>query len=287
MGWGVAGLSGWFLSGSDITAIAYALFLSHLPWVFTVALLPVMALRGRTPALAGLLLATFMGGLIYPLAGNWVQGGGWLAALGQNLVLGHGFVDAGGAGTVFLLAATFALAALVVWAPRSQRTSENHNSLPPSFQPLLTVVGSLLILAGLIGWLWANPLQVQVLSDMALMRGSVNVLLAATAGVIVPLIYTWFVTGDSDPTLSARGLAAGAIAGLAANAFVQPGAAFAIGFLAGATVPFVTYIVDKLLHLDDATGVISVGRRSGDSRPVLGRDPGRWWCGYGLAIGRH
>ena len=29
-----------------------------------------------------------------------------------------------------------------------------------------------------------------------------------------------------------------------------------VGVLAGATVPFVTYIVDNLLHLDDATGVL-------------------------------
>src|SRR5690606_3316260 len=44
----------------------------------------------------------------------------------------------------------------------------------------------------------------------------------------------------------------------AAGPFVQPGWAFIIGFFAGATVPFVTYVVDGLLRLDDATGAISV-----------------------------
>ncbi len=48
------------------------------------------------------------------------------------------------------------------------------------------------------------------------------------------------------------------VAGLAAGPFVQPGAAFLIGFFAGATVPFVTYLVDGLLRLDDATGAISI-----------------------------
>jgi Amt family ammonium transporter len=271
-GWGVAGLTGWFLSSGDLTAMTYALFLSHLPWVFTAALLPVLALRGRAPASATLVLALVLGGVVYPLAGNWVQGGGWLAALGRNLALGHGFVDAGGAGTVFLLAATFALAAVAVWpAPRPQdasgvatantpassaTSSAASASLSPTFQPLLTVIGSLFVLAGVMGWLWANPLQVETLSDLALLRGSVNVVLAAVGGSIVPLLYTWFVAGRSDPTLTGRGLAAGVVAGLALGAFVQPGPALLIGVLAGATVPFVTYIVDHWLRLDDATGVI-------------------------------
>ncbi len=255
MGWGVAGLTGWFLSNGDLTAMTYALFLSHLPWVFTAALLPVLALRGRAPASATLVLALVLGGVIYPLAGNWVQGGGWLGALGRNLSLGHGFVDAGGAGTVFLLAAAFALAAVAVWpSPRSDE--DFSTTLPPTFQPLLTVIGSLFLLAGVMGWLWSNPLQVETLTDLGLLRGSVNVVLAAVGGSIIPLLYTWFVAGRSDPTLTGRGLAAGVVAGLAIAPFVQPGPAMLTGMLAGATVPFVTYIVDHLLHLDDATGVI-------------------------------
>ncbi len=255
MGWGVAGLSGWFLSSGELTAMTYALFLSQLPWVFTAALLPVVALRGRAPASATLLLALVIGGLVYPLAGNWVQGGGWLAALGRNLSLGHGFVDAGGAGTVFLLSAAFALAAVAVW-PAPRHGEDEPAALPPTFQPLLTVIGGLFVLAGVIGWLWSNPLQVETLTDLGLLRGSVNVVLAAVGGSIVPLLYTWFVAGRSDPTLTGRGLAAGVIAGLAVAPFAQPGPALLTGVLAGATVPFMTYIVDHLLNLDDATGVI-------------------------------
>lgn len=250
-GWGVAGLSGWLLAGSEMTALVYALFLAHLPWLFVVTLLPVMALRGRAPTLATLALALLIGGVVYPLAGNWVQGGGWLSALGRNLNLGHGFIDVGGAGTVFLLAAAFGLVALVVWTPR-RAVAE----LPPAYQPLLTVAGSLFVLAGLIGWLWANPLQVEAVGDLGMVRGSVNLLLAAAAGVIAPLLYTWFVAGRSHPTLVARGLVAGAVAGLAAAPFTSPGAALVIGALAGLTTPLLTYVVDGLLRLDDATGLV-------------------------------
>ncbi len=251
VGWGAAGLSGWLLAGREMTALVYVLFLSHLPWLFVVTLLPVMALRGRAPVLATLAIALLMGGFVYPLAGNWVQGGGWLSALGRNLNLGHGFVDAGGAGAVFLLAAAFGLVALVVWTPRRA-----VDELPPAYQPLLTVAGALLMLAGLIGWLWANPLQVETVGDLGMVRGSVNLLLAASAGVIAPLLYSWFVTGASHPTLVARGLVAGAVAGLAAAPFISPGAALVIGALAGATTPLLTYVVDSLLRLDDATGLV-------------------------------
>ena len=253
VGWGVAGLSGWLLSGADVTASVYALFLSHLPWLFTATLLPVMALRGRSPAVTTSFIAILMGGLIYPLAGNWVQGGGWLAALGRNIGLGHGFLDIGGASTVFLLAAVFGLVAMVVWVPR-RRTGVEH--LPLDYQPLLTVAGSLLFLAGVIGWLWSNPLQVETISDLGMMRGSVNIVLSAVAGALVPLLYTWFVSGHSHPTLAARGLAAGAVAGLAAAPFLQPGTALLTGFIAGTTVPIFTYVLDNLVRIDDATGLL-------------------------------
>lgn len=255
IGWGVAGLSGWFLAGREVTSLVYALFLSQAPWLFTAALLPVMALRGRAPALATMIIALTIGGFVYPLAGNWVHGGGWLAALGHNLTLGHGFIDVGGGGVVHLLAASFGLVALIVWVPR--RKLLNASQLPADYQPLLTVVGSLFVLAGAVGWLWSNPLHVEAVGEVGMMRGSVNILLSTTAGAIVPLLYTWFVAGDSHPTLAARGLVAGAVAGLAAAPFMQPMPALLIGLLAGATTPFLTYAIDYLARLDDATGLIT------------------------------
>ncbi len=255
-GWGAAGLSGWFLSGADVTVLAYGLFLAHLPWVVASTMLVVMALRGRTPSLVTLLLALLMGGFVFPLAGNWVQGGGWLNSLGRNLNLGHGFVDFGGAGTVFLVAAAFSSSALVVWRDRSN-LDVRERQLPTAQLPLLAVVGALLVMGGAVGWLWSNPLQVETLSLVGLMRGSLNIILSAAAGVLVPLLYSWFVSGVSHPTMSARGLVAGLVAGLAAGPFLQPGTAFLCGLLAGGTVPFVAHFVDVRLRLFDATGVLS------------------------------
>jgi len=107
-GWGMAGLVGWGLAGPAATPAAYALALANLPWVITAALIPLIGLRGRIPAWASVLLGLLIGALIYPLAGNWIWGGGWLANLGANLGLGHGYVDVAGAGLVHLLGAAVA-----------------------------------------------------------------------------------------------------------------------------------------------------------------------------------
>jgi Amt family ammonium transporter len=258
IGWGAAGLSGWFLSGPSMSPLAYALFLAHLPWAVTTAAIPLIALRGRAPALATMALALVVGGLVYPLAGNWVQGGGWLGALGNNLSLGHGFIDFGGAGTVHLVAAGVALAALVVWAPRRLPQDAMAMKLPTVHLPMLAVLGCLLIPSGTLGWMWANPLQTSLVNPLGLFRGSVNVMLFAAAGSVVPLVYTWFVSGKSDAVMTARGVAAGIVAGLASGPFVQPSVAIMIGLLAGATVPFITFVVDATLRLDDVTGSVSV-----------------------------
>lgn len=257
-GWGMAGLSGWFLGGEAMTPAAFALFLAHLPWAATAALLPVLALRGRAPAVAALVLALGMGGVFYPLAGNWVQGGGWLAALGRNLGIGHGMVDFGGAGTVFLVATGATCAALLVWFPRQSPRSLLDPNLPTVHLPMLAVVGALLLPVGLLGWSWSNPIQAAAIGELGPLRGSVNSLLFVISGSLIPVLYTWFVTGESDPMMAARGVAAGAIAGLGGGPFITPTAALVVGLLAGGTVPFVTFAVNRLLRLNDTAGIVSM-----------------------------
>ena len=258
IGWIAAGLDGWFLTGPAATPAAMGLFLAHVPWSMTAALLPVLALRGRAPALATLILALTVGAVVYPLAGNWVQGGGWLAALGTNVGLGHGLVDFAGGGTVFLVSAFASLAALLVWQPRrnSQKTAAG-SELPSVHLPLLAVAGSLFVMGGVLAWVWASPVQQPGTTPFTAMRTAVNGLLYAAGGVTVPLLYTWFVTGESDPGMSARGLVAGVIAGLAAGPFPGHAGALLTGLIAGGSVPFVTFALQRVFRLDDGAGIFA------------------------------
>ena len=259
--WGMAGLNGWALIGPAATPAAYGLFFAQLPWVATVTMIPLLALRGRSPSFSTLLGGLLIGGLLYPLATNWVWGGGWLANLGANLNLGHGYVDFAGAGTVHMLGAAAALAGLLVLIPRRPRILASDADaqaveMPPVHLPVLAAVGAFFILAGSMSWAWANPLlDVPTLTPM---RGVINAALVAASGALVPLAYTWFATGKPDPLMAARGLAAGAIAGMAFGPFFPPWAAVVVGLLVGLFVPLLTYLVREVLRLDDDTALAPV-----------------------------
>ncbi|MCD6553129.1 MAG: hypothetical protein J7M16_03855, partial [Anaerolineae bacterium] len=197
-GWGALGLKGYFLAGPAATPASYALFFSQLPLVTTAVLVPVLALRRRTPFFVSVLGGLLMSALIYPLAGNWALGGGWLANLGRNLGLGHGYVDFAGGGLANLLAATMALSGLVAFglAHRERVSShegESYVPMPTAHLPLLAILGSLLLLVGWLGLAFGNPL----VGVGALEAGqfspavvAVNLALAAAGGAMLAVLYS-------------------------------------------------------------------------------------------------
>lgn len=255
-GWGMVGLRGWGLLHEAATPAAYLLFFAQLPWVTTATLIPLLSLRGRTPTLVAATTGLLVGALLYPLIGNWISGGGWLANLGSNLGLGHGLVDFGGAAGVHLLGASVALAGILIFCPRRPpHADETPVDLPPVHLPLLGALGATLIVVGGLGWGYANPLLDPAIMPPA--RGAINALLAAAGGALAPLAYTWFVAGRHDALMVARGVAAGAIAMLAAGPLAPPWAALLIGTVAGLAVPLATYAVDHIFRLDDPTAVVA------------------------------
>ena len=257
-GWGMAGLVGWGLTGPAISAGAYRLVLANLPWVATATLIPLACLRGRIPAWAAGLIGLLVGALIYPLAGNWIWGGGWLANLGSNLGWGHGLVDSGGSGLVHLLGASVTLAGILVFLPRKPRfvATDVPVPLPPVHLPLLAVLGCGLLLAGSMAWTIGNPLLTLAESDLP--RLALNTVLAASAAAFLPLLYTWFVAGQTDPLMAARGLAAGSVAIAAGAPFMPPWAALALGASIGLIVVLVVFVVDHFLRWDDPTAALTV-----------------------------
>jgi ammonium transporter, Amt family len=257
-GWGMAGLAGWLLSGPAATTAARELVLANLPPVVMAAAIPVIALRGRAPAWAAAIAGLLMGGLIYPVLGNWLWGGGWLANLGANVEIGHGFVDLAGAGTVHVAGAAAALAGLLVFLPRSPRAERGGEPvpLPPAYLPLLSLVGAGLLLAGVVPWVTLNPLIDPRLPDTS--RILLNTILAAAGGALVPLAYTWLVARQPDPLMASRGLGASVSAAMGCALFLPAWASLALGAVIGLLIPFTVFLVDRVLRWQDDTAALAV-----------------------------
>ncbi len=218
-------------------------------------LLPTLALARRVPRGALLGIAAMTGGVLYPLAGNWVWGGGWLALLGLNAGWGHGFVDVGGSATIHLLGAGVALAGILAIG-RGQPTGESPEvvELPPVHFPLLVLVGAMLAPAGWLGLVLANPL---VTPDLAPGLVAMDLALGALGGMAPALLYGWLATERLDAQLAARGLVAGLVAAGAAAGFMPPAAGLLAGLVAGVALPLLLYWVEHRLGWHDPNAILA------------------------------
>jgi len=262
-GWGLIGLSGFFLAGEAATPEAMALFVNYLPVAAAAVLLVVLSVSGRARgwqvALGGLVVAA----VLFPLAACWVWGGGWLAHLGNTINRGHGFVDHSGSGVVYLLGGMAALGALVGLGQRLPRSEQGEPAeMPPAHFPLLANLGALLFGLGWLGWSLSSPFHVAG-AELSLPRIAVNGLLAGAGAILASQTYCWLTVGHADALMSARGAVAGFVAISAGAPFVPPWAALLVGVVAGLLLPLGVYLVERGLRLPDGTATASLGITAG------------------------
>jgi len=205
-----------------------------------------------------------LAGLTYPLFAHWVWGGGWLAQLGVNYGLGHGFLDAGGSGAIQAVGGLTALAVAWIIGPRRGKyvmggmpsAIPGHNVVLVLFACLLTFVGWLgLNCAGAILFAGAR------LEDVA--RIGMNTALAAFAAGLMAALVTSSRFGKPDASLCANGWVGGLVASSAGCAFVPPLGALVLGAVAGALVTFGVEWFELRMRVDDPGGAISVHALSG------------------------
>ncbi len=283
--WGFVGLSGFFLSGAEITTTVFALFLAYAPLMTAAVLLVVLALADTRRWLM-VIAGVTAGSVVFPVAACWMWGSGWLAHLGDTLALGHGFVDFGGSALVLWLPGMMALGILLL---QPRQTVADPPAAPPAHFPLLANLGVLLMGIGWTGWALSGPFHTFG-ATWDWNRAAVNVLLGMAGAALTSQLYAWLVTGELESLLAARGLAAGWGAVLAMAPFVLPWAALTAGLLAGLLFAFLMYVVDVVLRLRDASATVALGLVGG-LWGLLGVGlfaDGRWgqgWNGVTLASG--
>jgi Amt family ammonium transporter len=251
LGWGMIGLDAFGINFVFINADITNLYLYHAALAATAVLMPVLALAARVRSRFLILGAALLGIFVYPLAANWVWGGGWLQQFGLTSALGHGTVDFAGSGVVFMFGGMATLGALLGYGVRSHTrvtTAANLPEYPSAHLPLLMILGAFLFIIGAGMIVFGDPFQVQ---DLPVTQIQLNLLNAAMAGLVVATLYGWFVSGEPLAMLAARGAVAGVVAVSASLPFIPAWAALTIGAVAGLLLPLTTYAVERWIRADD------------------------------------
>jgi ammonium transporter, Amt family len=254
---GIIGLHGFFLqSGNTYDVGVLAFFLFQVVFMETAGYIIIGAIAERI-SFAGFLFAEIaMGAIIYPIYGNWVWGGGWLAHLGQSLDLGHGAVDFAGSGVVHATGGWAALALAMLLGPRiGKYRSDGTPRAFPGHNLGYVVIGTLVLT---FGWMGFNPGSTFGATDLRIGIVAVNTLLAASAGAVMAMCWTNWKWGKPDISMTCNGMLAGLVAITAPCAFVAPWASVVIGIVAGALVCWSVEWFDRTLKIDDPCGAISV-----------------------------
>jgi ammonium transporter, Amt family len=253
---GLFGASKFALVTVPHDAANLGMFLFAAVFMDTAATIPTGALAERWRFSAFLVYAVFMSTFLYPIYGNWVWGGGWLAGLGATCGLGHGHVDFAGSSVVHMTGGVTALAGTLVLGPRTGkfRRDGTVSALPGHNLPM-TVIGTLILA---FGWFGFNAGSTLSAADPRIATIAVNTMLASSAGALSALLYVWHVFRKPDIGMVCNGLLGGLVAITAPCAFVSPAAAVLIGVVAGGLVPWSVNALERRWRVDDPVGAVAV-----------------------------
>jgi len=254
---GLFGMKGFFLNFSVYDVGVLAMFLFQMVFMDTTATIPTGSMAERWKFSSFFIYGVFVGTIIYPIFGNWVWGGGWLATLGKEFGLGHGHVDFAGSSVVHMTGGVLAFVGALILGPRIGKYNKDGsaNAIPGHNIPM-AVIGTFILA---FGWFGFNAGSTLSGSDLRISVIAVNTMIAGSTGAISSVLYMWlFRTKKPDPTMMLNGMLAGLVAVTAPCAFISVGAAAIIGLISGVLVIEVALFIDQKLRVDDPVGAIAV-----------------------------
>jgi len=265
-GVGFLGLKGiWMLGGMDnspatgdmyrgvYSAISwagvplFAKFFFQLVFAATAATIVSGSVGGRIKFGAFVIFSFLLVGIMYPITGHWIWGGGWLQE--------RGFWDFAGSTAVHSVGGWAALAGVLVPGPRIGKYNPDGSVNPiPGHSMTLATIGVFVLW---LGWFGFNPGSTMAAIAEDIARICVTTNLAAAAGALAATITAWVVIGKPDLSMILNGSLAGLVAITAPCAYVEPGAAIIIGFIGGILVVVFVIAFDRW-GIDDPVGATSV-----------------------------
>ncbi len=184
--------------------------------------------------------------IVYPIAGSWQWGGGWLSV--------KNFHDFAGSTLVHSVGGWGALAGVIILGPRLGKYSNGTiRAIEGHSMPLATIGVFMLWL----GWFGFNGGSVLSADPELVSFVFVTTSIAAAAGLIGAMCTSWIVQKHPDLSMVLNGSLAGLVGITAGADTVSVMSAVIIGLVAGILVVFAVLTFDKL-HLDDPVGALSV-----------------------------
>ncbi|MEL6592526.1 MAG: ammonium transporter [Bacteroidota bacterium] len=204
------------------------------------------AVAERIKISAYLIFTFLFVGLLYPIAGSWKWGAGFLDEMG--------FYDFAGSTLVHSVGGWGALAGIWLLGSRIGKYKDGKvNDFPGSSVPLATIGVFLLWL----GWFGFNGGSVLSADPAATSLVLVTTCLAAATGAIGGVLMAWIMFRRLDLGMALNGILAGLVGITAGADLMSPWEAMVIGLIAGGLVVLSAVGLDKL-KLDDCVGAVSV-----------------------------
>ncbi|MEZ4333851.1 MAG: ammonium transporter [Myxococcota bacterium] len=222
-------------------------FLFQAMFAATAATIVSGAVAERVKLGSFLLFSTLFVGLVYPIAGSWKWGKGFLDSAG--------FYDFAGSTLVHSVGGWAALVGTMVLGARIGKYGKSGDIHPmPGHSMPLATIGVFMLWLGWFGFNGGSVLSADpALTSFVL----VTTCLAAAAGCIGAMLAYSLVSSKPDLSMALNGILAGLVGITAGADVINPNNAILVGFLAGGLVVGSVLLVDKL-KIDDPVGAISV-----------------------------
>jgi Amt family ammonium transporter len=197
-----------------------------------------------------LLFVVVLTGVIYPIQGAWIWGGGWLSEIG--------FSDFAGSTVVHSVGGWAALTGAVILGARKGKYGPGGrvNPMPGANLPLATL-GTFILWVGWFGFNGGSQLALgSALDATAMAIVYVNTNLGAAAGVVAAMALSQALYKKIDLTMALNGAIAGLVSITAGPDLQNHLLAIVIGAVGGALVVIAVPLLGKL-KIDDVVGAIS------------------------------
>jgi Amt family ammonium transporter len=206
------------------------------------------AVAERMKILPFMIFAIVYVGFVYPIAGSWKWGGGFLDQLDTP------FYDFAGSTLVHSVGGWAALVAVCLLGSRIGKFKNGKIQAIPGHNIPLATAGVLILWLGWFGFNGGSVLSADpALTSLTL----VTTCLAAAAGGVFAAMLSAIMFKNLDLTMFLNGILGGLVGITAGADQMSPTEAILIGAIAGTIIVFAVSLIDKL-KLDDPVGAIAV-----------------------------